>query len=337
MGANTPQYDLQHDLQCDPKHDLQRGEVVKLDRGFPLVELANGERIRCEHATDLEKHGGARAVIGDIAYVSMPKAHDVGVIEQLAPRKTVLVRKDPTDRALPQILAANFDRILIAQPLTQLNLKRLERELVLAHQTGAAVSIVLTKADLAEGGSNTEAAQETVRRAREIAGDDVEVAVISASDAQSIERVRRLIPEGTTAVAIGRSGVGKSTLINLLAGNDHRATGCVRASDGKGRHTTVSREIVQIPGAGRIVDMPGVRGLGLWDATEGIETAFSDIESLAQDCRFRDCKHGSEPGCAVLAAVADGRLSAARLESYRSLQDELASTNERRRRATWRN
>lgn len=321
------------------------GEVVKLDRKFPLVTLTDGSRLRCEHATTLKKHGTERAVIGDIVDVELPCGHDVGVITNIRPRTTTFVRKDPTERMLPQVLAANFDIVLVVQPADSLNLKRLERELVLAHETGASVAVVLTKADLL--GDERHAA-DAAERVRDLAGSEVPVLVMAKGDEASVERVRSLIGSGT-AVLIGRSGVGKSTMVNILLGTDVRATSEVRANDGKGRHKTVSREIVQLPARakatdeaaaaqpGRIVDMPGVRGLGLWDADEGIAGAFADIEELSASCRFRDCRHASEPGCAVRAAVEAGQLAPSRLESYQALQQELSKNNRRRQQSAWKN
>lgn len=317
---------------------LLAGEVVKLDRKFPLVELGDGSRVRCEHSAELKKRGKLRAVIGDVVDVAIPEGHDVGIIEAIRPRSTQFVRKDPTERALPQVLAANFDRVVVVQPIDRLNMKRLERELVLAHETGAVVTVVLTKADLLDA----VAVVETMRKVSDLAGDSVQVLAASKADAASVARVRGLMPKGTTSVLIGRSGAGKSTLVNLLLGEEARATSEVRERDGKGRHKTVSREVMRLPvvdgkGGGRIVDMPGVRGLGLWDAEEGIGAAFSDVEELAQGCRFRDCRHAGEPGCAVLAAVEEGALSRSRLESYLALQDELARTARRREQSSWKN
>lgn len=306
-----------------------KGQVVKLDRGYPLVRCRTGELVRCEHATALVKSAYSRAVIGDHVEVSIPEGHDKGIIEDIEPRSCEFVRKDPTERALPQVLAANFNRVLVAQPLADVNLKRLERELVLAHETGAAVSVVLTKADLAESDRHVEKVRDAVRA---IVGD-VDVLVISSADPKSIEAVRSLIPAGTTAVLIGKSGVGKSSLVNLLVGEEILETGDVREGDGKGRHTTVSREMIDLPGGGCIVDMPGVRGLGLWDAEAGIGAAFSDIEEVATRCRFRDCRHEDEPGCAVLAAVEAGEIAAGRFASYQDLRREAREVELRREEA----
>ena len=142
--------------------------------------------------------------------------------------------------------------------------------------------------------------------------------------------MRALVPEAKWLYLIGKSGVGKSSLVNLLAGRDVRQVGDVREGDGKGRHTTVSRAMIDIPGGGCVVDMPGIRGLGLWDSDTGIDVAFTDVAELAEQCRFRDCKHTDEPGCAVLAAVESGELAQARLDSYRSLVAEVETTRKRR-------
>lgn len=306
-----------------------RGQVVKLDRGFPLVRCDDGSLVRCEHATALVKSAYSRAVIGDFVEVSIPEGHDKGIIEDIEPRACEFVRKDPTERALPQVLAANFDRVLVTQPLADVNFKRLERELVLAHETGAAVTVVLTKADLAASEQQAQAVRAAVRA---IAGN-VDVLVVSAVDPASVEAVRSLIPVGTTAVLVGKSGVGKSSLVNLLVGEELLETGNVREGDGKGRHTTVSREMVDLPDGGCIVDMPGVRGLGLWDADSGIEAAFPDIEELAKHCRFRDCRHEDEPGCAVRAAVEAGEIAPERFASYQALRQEAREVDRRREEA----
>ena len=314
------------------EESIATGRVVKLDRGFPLVCLENGDKVRCKHAISLVKGEKVRAVIGDEVRVSRAEGSDKALIVEVCERTREFVRKDPTERAVPQVLAANFDRVIVTQPAVEVNMRRLERELVLAYETGAAVTVVLTKADLAE----SEEAVAAVRdRVRALVGADVVTLVVSAQNPESVEAVRALVPAGTVAILIGKSGVGKSSLVNLLVGEEVQETGAVREVDGAGRHTTVSREMVSVPGGGFVVDMPGVRGLGLWDADAGIGAAFADVESLAARCRFRDCKHENEPGCAVLAAVESGELARERYESYRALKRETETVRERREQARW--
>lgn len=304
---------------------MLEGTIVRLDRGFPLVKCSSGESLRCEHATALVKGERVRAVIGDHVFVELPEGHDKGIITSIAPRRTAFVRRDPAERTASQVLAANFDLVIVAEPIVQLNRQRLERELVLAHETGARVAIVLTKADLA----SAEEVADVQRDASDLAGRAVTVLAISTSDEASIDRVRSLVPAGQVAILIGKSGVGKSSLVNLLAGADVQGT-CEVRSDGKGRHTTVDRVMVELPGGGCVVDMPGVRGLGMWDADRGLGAAFADVEELAAHCRFRDCSHGDEPGCAVQTAVASGELATARLDSYRTLSEEIATVRTHR-------
>lgn len=309
--------------------ERQEGRVVKLDRGFPLVRLDSGEEVRCEHAISLVKGSEYRAVIGDFVVVVLPEGHDKGIIEETLPRTSSFVRKDPTERALPQTLAANFDLVLVAQPIEEVNVRRLERELVLAHETGVQIVVVLTKADLAASREEVEAVRSRIDG---FIGDDM-VLVVSEKDPQSVKVLADLIADGNKmAVLLGRSGVGKSSLVNMLVGKEVQDTTPVR-QDGKGRHTTVSREIIELPTGGSVIDMPGVRGLGLWDADEGIGATFSDIEQLAESCRFRDCTHTNEPGCAVKQAVEEGTLSADRLESYIRLREESQQVKERREEA----
>lgn len=310
---------------------MLEGQVVKLDRGYPLVRTEAGDELRCKHATALVKGEKVRAVIGDRVLLDIPEAHDKAIIAEILPRKTEFVRKDPTERALPQVLAANFDTVLIAQPIADVNLRRLERELVLAHETGADVAVILTKADLAESDEDIE---RIARKVGDLVGARDRVLVVSAEEPESIDAVRDLVAPGTTTVLIGKSGVGKSSLVNLLVGCEVQETAEVREVDGKGRHTTVSREMIDVPGGGCVVDMPGVRGLGLWDAESGIEAAFSDIEELAASCKFRDCRHDAEPGCAVRRAVEKGELSQSRLDSYHALRSETNEIRERREEAS---
>lgn len=303
------------------------GTVVKLDRGFPLIRTQDGGEFRCKHATAYVKGGNLRAVIGDRVVVDLPDGADMAQIIDILPRKNQFIRKDPAERAIAQVLAANFDTVIIAHPLSELNIRRLERELVLAHETGARVVVALTKSDLAEDEAQLNA---TLALVRDIVSDQVDVLLVSEKEPESIELVRSYIPKGSIAVLIGRSGVGKSSMVNLLAGGHVMDTTPVRESDGKGRHTTVSRAMIDVRGGGSVVDMPGVRGLGLWESADGIAAAFSDVAELAGKCRFRDCKHEKEPGCAVLEAVEAGEIPVARVESYRNLMQENEEQRKRR-------
>lgn len=302
-----------------------RGVVIKLDRGYPLVRGSDGREYRCEHATALVKGADVRATTGDEVEISVPAGHDKGIIEEVLPRRNAFMRKDPTERVAAQVLAANFDMVFVAEPLVGINVRRLERELVLAHESGAEVVVLLTKADLAEDAEELARAQSLVERVAQ----GTKVLVVSSEDEESVEAVRACISGGRMAVLLGKSGVGKSSLVNMLVGAEVQATSAVREGDGKGRHTTVSREMVDIPGGGRVIDMPGVRGLALWDSDAGIGAAFSDVEALAEQCRFSDCKHEGEPGCAVRAAVKDGTLTQERMESYIRLRDEADTLRKR--------
>jgi len=306
----------------------QTGTVVKLDRGFPLVRLCDGAELRCEHAVALVKGKRMRAAIGDQVRVELPSGHDKGIISDILPRRTQFVRRDPAERTASQVLAANFSLVMVVEPIVQLNRKRLERELVLAHETGADVAVVLTKTDLAP-----DEAADVVAETAALAGKSVTVLATSLSDEESIQRVRALVAPGETAILVGKSGVGKSSLVNALVGSEVQGTATVRERDGKGRHTTVDRVVVSLPNGGFIVDMPGVRGLGLWEADQGLGTAFEDVETLAQECRFRDCSHHDEPGCAVQAAIETGDLARTRLDSYHALAEEIEQVRSRRNEA----
>jgi len=302
------------------------GRIIRQDRGLPLVAIG-GEAIRAEPATHLLKAGdpGWRVTIGDWVALAVDGAHDVGIIEAILPRSSALSRKDPGEGSEEQVMAANMDRIMVVQALAPNppNVRRLERELVVTWESGAIPVVVLTKADLVD---DPEAVAAEVR----IAAVGVDVHVVSGITGEGIEELREHVEPGMTTAMFGASGVGKSTLINALIGAEVQPTTEVRAVDGKGRHTTVAREMMLLPSGGILVDTPGMRGLGLWDAEDGLGQAFPDVIEAALECRFRDCVHGDEPGCGLRAAVADGRLTEKRIQSYLDLRDELASVEKRR-------
>jgi ribosome biogenesis GTPase len=225
-----------------------------------------------------------------------------------------------------QVFAANVDTVFVVQALTNgPNLRRLERELVLAYESGATPVIVLTKADLVDDA----AIDDAVASVAEVA-PAVDVIVTSRTDEHAVDRLRAFAAGNRTVALIGASGVGKSTLVNRLAGGDVQATADVRDRDQRGRHTTVARELVVLPAGGVLVDTPGLRAVSLWDADEGLSRVFGDIEDLASRCRFTDCAHDREPGCEVRAAVERGELDPARVEHYLRLDSELDVAARRR-------
>ncbi|HYW13138.1 MAG TPA: ribosome small subunit-dependent GTPase A [Longimicrobium sp.] len=239
------------------------------------------------------------------------------MIHAVLPRRSAFVRKAAGETTEAQVVAANVDVALIATALpADVSERRVERYLALAWESGAVPVVVLTKADLADD------ADAAVRAVRAVApGADV-VAVCSISG-EGVDALGRWLRPGRTAVLIGSSGVGKSTLANRLMGGDALRTGAVR-DDGKGRHTTTHRQLLRLAGGALLIDTPGMRELQLWSADSGLDAAFSDVEALATRCRFGDCGHGKEPGCAVRAAAQSGALDPERLESWHRLRRELA-------------
>ena len=215
-----------------------------------------------------------------------------------------------------QVLAANIDTVFVVHPIAEPpNLRRIERELSLAWDSGAAPVVVLTKADLS-------ADSEAARRATQSVAPGVDVLVTNALAGESAELLLTYITGHRTAVLVGPSGAGKSTLINWLLGEQRQATRDVRVGDGRGRHTTVARELIQMPRGGVLIDTPGLRALGLTGSEDGIASVFADIELLSASCRFRDCTHDHEPGCAVRAAAESGALQPERLASFQKLLAE---------------
>jgi ribosome biogenesis GTPase len=307
------------------------GRVSRVDRSLPLVITERGA-LRAEPATHLLKTRGtgSRAVVGDWVALAVPEGHDQAIIEAILPRSSAFARKDPGEQTDEQVLIANASIVFVVQSLSGkgINVRRLERELVLAWESGATPVVVLSKADIAED------IEYQHKLAQDVA-HGVDVIVESAITGDGLEDVRAHVGPGVTAALLGGSGVGKSTLVNRLVGGEVQATGEVRARDDKGRHTTVAREIVIVPGGGVIIDTPGMRGLALWDAEDGIASAFPDIDALADACRFADCAHETEPGCAVVSAVEGGELPQRRLDSYRALRSELVELSRRQDQKSW--
>jgi ribosome biogenesis GTPase len=283
--------------------------VSRVDRGRLTVITVDGDR-RVHPAAALydgTEPGGP--AVGD--WVALRGELVVAVL----PRSSAFVRSAAGRTSAAQVVAANLDTVLVVDALIgEARLRRVERYLAVAWSSGAAPVVVLTKSDLCH---DVPAAVEQV--AEDALG--VDVLAVSSVTGQGMDAVRALLAPGRTGAMVGPSGVGKSSLANALAGRPIAETRAIR-DDGRGRHTTTARELHLLPGGGLLVDTPGMRELALYDDADGVDTAYADVTELADDCRYRDCAHRSEPGCAVAAALEDGRLDPARFTGWRKLQAE---------------
>ncbi len=301
---------------------IAAGRVGRVDRGrFQL--LTAGEDI------SVATSGVSPVCVGDWCTVSGSPGVDgvteVYVLHEVLPRRAALVRQSSGSRVEPQALAANIDTVMVVVPLDRpISQRQIERFLALAWDSGAQPVLILTKVDLVDDVTASTAVIDVTG----VSGD-LTVIVVSVVTGAGVDLVRAFISEGKTVALLGTSGSGKSSLVNALMGAEVVQTGEVREADGKGRHTTTWRELLVVPGGGALIDTPGLRELGMWVDEEGIDAAFADITDLEEQCRFNDCAHGSEPGCAVLAAIAAGELSVDRLESYQKLLSEAAFAAEK--------
>lgn len=267
--------------------------------------------------------------VGDYVMINYIENGDSQILSTL-PRRTCFFRREPGPIPRDQAVAANFDWVFLLQSMNQnFNPARLERYLALAWQSGATPVIVLTKADLAA--SYDAYLAEAARVA-----PGVDVHAISTRTGFGMEALRPYLQSGKTLVFLGSSGVGKSSLVNALAGEEIMTVSGIREADGRGRHTTTHRQLSRLPSGALIIDTPGMRELGMAEAEDGLAEAFSDVEQYLGRCRFRDCRHEKEPGCAVKSAIAAGALDPARWERYRKLRDEAQSHEEAlRRKKEW--
>ena len=300
---------LQQDFAPHAAQGLVPARVTAQHRsGFRLITEA-GE-------TNGHAGAGEWPVTGD--WVAITPGRDPSLIRHVLPRSSAFVRRAAGTARDGQVVAANIDvAFLVSSMNADFNVRRLERYLAVAYESGAQPVIVLTKADLADDPTVFVAEAEAI-------AFGAPVLAVSAKTGFGFEGLAEQVQSGRTTVLLGSSGAGKSTLLNTLAGTVLMATAAIRDDDARGRHTTTHRELILLPSGGLILDTPGMREIGLWEADAGLSAAFADIEALAADCRFGDCQHRTEPGCAVLAALADGALDGDRWASYEKLQAELA-------------
>lgn len=298
---------------------LTVGRVVLQERGTYRVIDVGGERNAAVSGKFRYEAKGPSdyPAVGDFVMLDGADGCGPAVIQTVLPRKSVFIRKAAGTSNCEQVVAANVDLVLICMSLNNdFNLRRLERYLSIAWESGAVPVVLLTKADLCAEPEEKLAAASDVA-----AGADV--LTVSSLISGDWERVLPYLKKGCTVALIGSSGVGKSTLINCLLGEDRLKTNGLRGDD-KGRHTTTHRELLRLPRGGIVIDTPGMREMGMWDAADGLEKTFTEIEALLTACRFPRCTHTKEPGCAVRAALESGELSLERWQSYQKLQAENA-------------
>jgi ribosome biogenesis GTPase len=306
------------------------GRVVRETKINYGVLLKDGEELDCVLAGKLWHEATCDAdlpAVGDWVGLDRGGERDEVVIRVRLPRRTKFSRKVPGKSSEEQVIAANVDVVVVVTDAdTDFNLRRLERYLMLIEKSGARPVVLVNKADLIPPEQSAEAAEAI----REL-GEGIEVHVTSAVDQEGVEVLRSYLQPGIALTLVGSSGVGKSTLVNQLLGEDWQWTAEVNQLTGKGRHTTTSRELIVLPEGGILIDNPGVREVQMWTDEETLRESFTDVDDWAGQCRFGDCKHQEDAGCAIRAAVEEGRLDAERYESYLRLEEEIEELKLRRK------
>lgn len=309
--------------------NIEPGRVILEFNQFLRLRTRDGE-ILAEVAGRLKHEATSRAnlpTVGDWVVFRRHTHDDRATINAVLPRHSKFTRKVKGNKTDEQVIAANVDTVFLTTSLNQdYNPRRIERYLSIAWESGARPVILLTKADLCAATSDRLSDIRTV-------APDVPCHAISALNRRDefLEIIAPYLVPGETIALIGSSGVGKSTLLNQILGEERQKVKNIRGTDDRGQHTTRHRELIRLPNGTLVIDTPGMREIQLWDLEEGVETTFEDIEALAGNCRFGDCQHRQEPGCAVRQAISLGQLPAARLENYRKLQGELQILATRRR------
>ena len=298
--------------------ELAKGRIARVSKGFSLV-FTGGDAVLAASGstrtrTDLAPATGDYVIVAD-------DEEDGPSVAAIAPRRSALSRRAAGRVPEAQVLAANVDSVFVMHGLDrEINIRRIERQLVVTWDSGAEPVIVLTKADTVEGGADAvaEAAAEVAAVA-----PGVTVVTVSPVTGQGMDEIESRVRADRTVAMMGLSGIGKSTLVNALTDGEVQRTGEVRAADRRGRHTTVTRDLIPIPGGGFVIDTPGIREIGLWQAYDGLAKTFPEISAEVDRCRFADCEHRNEPGCAINQARGEGLIEERRLEHWRDLMAEL--------------